>query len=564
MGGRCGVRRRPRCGRAGVAGVAADARRARHARARWETDDRPGRSARIARGGERPWHHARDVRSLYRARRVHTFGHPPTGDWVLVDGRHAERVGAGEPPSADRVVELPGATIVPGLIDAHIHLTSLGMSAENEDVAGTRSAADLLELARGRAAGAIEDVVALQGYDETQWADPTLPTLAELDRVSVAPLVIRRTDGHVALLNTAALSLADALDTPGVERDAGGGPTGVVTGTANRLVGRWAATARTEHTIEALQLSGAARAASHGITTVHEMSLPLEFGPLDLETLLAHRRDLPVSVEVVLGVMDVPKAVELDLRGIGGDLAADGSLGARTAAITEPYVDGPGRGELAFDDEILEGFFRDGHDAGLQVGMHAIGDRAIEQVLGAWERIYRRLDSRERRHFRARRHRIEHFEMPTLHQIERAAMLGLAISMQPAFDAAWGYPGALYERRVGPDRAWAMNPVRTILDRGLELGVGSDAPVVPVDPWASVRAMETHHDPTQRLDRADAIRIHTTGSARLAHHEEKKGVLEPGMHADLAAYDADPLSVDDVAGLRPILTVSLGREVWLA
>jgi len=109
-----------------------------------------------------------------------------------------------------------------------------------------------------------------------------------------------------------------------------------------------------------------------------------------------------------------------------------------------------------------------------------------------------------------------------------------------------------------------MNPIRTVLDRGLELGVGSDAPVVSVDPWATIRAMETHHDPTQRLDRADAIRIHTTGSARLAHHEEKKGVLEPGMHADLAAYDADPLTVEDVGGLRPILTVSIGREVWLS
>ena len=504
------------------------------------------------------------MRSLYRARRVHTFGHPLAGDWILVDGRHVERVGTGEPPNADRVVDLPGATIVPGFVDAHVHLTSLGLAAENEDVAAARRAEELLAIARDRARDASDAVVALQGYDETRWDDPTLPTLQQLDEVTRAPLVIRRTDGHVALLNTAALSLADALDTPGVERDGGGAPTGVVTGTANRLVGRWTAAARSEHAIEALQLSGAARAASHGITTVHEMSLPLELGPLDLDTLLAHRRDLPVSVEIVLGLMDVPKAVDLHINAIGGDLAADGSLGARTAAITDPYVDGPGSGELTFDDEILEGFFRDGHDAGLQVGMHAIGDRAIEQVLGAWERIYRRLDSRERRHFRARRHRIEHFEMPTLAQIERAAMLGVAISMQPAFDAAWGFPGALYERRVGPDRAWGMNPIRTILDRGVEVGVGSDAPVVPVDPWATIRAMETHHDPTQRLNRAAAIRIHTTGSARLAHHEEKKGVLEPGMHADLAAYDVDPLAVDDVTGLRPMLTVSLGRDVWVS
>ena len=189
------------------------------------------------------------MRSLYRAHRVYTFGHPPTGDWLLVDGRHVERVGTGEPPQADRVVDLPSAAIVPGFVDAHVHLTSLGLSADNEDVAAARSAAELLAIARDRARDATDDVVALQGYDETRWSDPTLPRLRELDEVTTAPLVIRRTDGHVALLNTAALSLADALDTPGVERDEGGGPTGVVTGTANRLVGRWTATARSEHTI---------------------------------------------------------------------------------------------------------------------------------------------------------------------------------------------------------------------------------------------------------------------------------------------------------------------------
>jgi predicted amidohydrolase YtcJ len=196
--------------------------------------------------------------------------------------------------------------------------------------------------------------------------------------------------------------------------------------------------------------------------------------------------------------------------------------------------------------------------------MHAIGERAIEQVLRAWERIYRSLDSRERRHFRARRHRIEHFEMPTDAQVERAAMLGLAVSVQPTFDLHWGNEGQLYEQRVGTDRAWAMNPFRTMLDRGVVLGVGSDAPVVPLDPWLSVHALEHHHDPAQRLTRREAIQAHTAGSARLAHHEEKKGILEPGMHADFAAYDADPFDSDDVRDLRPILTVSLGRDVSVA
>jgi predicted amidohydrolase YtcJ len=333
---------------------------------------------------------------------------------------------------------------------------------------------------------------------------------------------------------------------------------------ANRLVGLWVASTRSVHRIEELQLLGAGQAARRGVTSLHEMALPLEHGLADVETLLAHRSSLPVQVEVLLGMMDVPKAVELGLEAIGGDLAVDGSIGARTSALSAPYADGAGAGSLAFDDEVLEGFFHDGHGAGLQVGMHAIGDRAIEQVIVAWERIYQRLDSRERRHFRARRHRIEHFEMPTIEQVERAAMLGLAVSMQPTFDLTWGHPGGLYEQAVGPERAAAMNPIQLLLDRGVVVGIGSDAPVVPIDPWLTIHALMTHHDPAQRLTRVAAIRAHTAGSARLAHREEKKGTLEPGMHADVVVYDDDPLEVDDVRTLRPIMTVSLGREVWLA
>ena len=504
------------------------------------------------------------MRPLYRARRVHTFGHPRAGEWLLIDGRHVQRAGSGDPPGADRVVELPGTTIMPGFIDSHVHLTSTGLATTESAVAAARSRHDLLAVAAERASTDTDVVIALQGYDETTWSDPTLPTIEELDAVTSAPLVIRRTDGHVALVNAAALTFADALDTPGVERDRDGRPTGRVVGDANRLVGSWAASSRSVHRIEELQLLGAAEAAMRGVTTVHEMALPLEYGLVDVETLLAHRGSMPVQVEVLLGIMDVPKAVELGLDAIGGDLAIDGSIGARTSALSAPYATGDGMGTLAFDDEVLEGFFHDSHDAGLQVGMHAIGDRAIEQVIVAWERIHQRLDSRQRRHFRARRHRIEHFEMPTPGQIERAAMLGLAVSVQPTFDLTWGHPGGLYEQAVGAQRAEAMNPVRTLLDRGVVVGVGSDSPVVPIDPWLTIHALEHHHDVAQRLDRIHAIRAHTAGSARLAHQEEKKGTLEPGMHADFAVYDEDPLEVAEVRALRPALTVSLGREVWLA
>ena len=138
------------------------------------------------------------------------------------------------------------------------------------------------------------------------------------------------------------------------------------------------------------------------------------------------------------------------------------------------------------------------------------------------------------------------------------------MSVQPAFDRYWGQPGGLYDVGLGWDRAQAMNPFRTMIERGVEVGAGSDAPVTPLDPLLAVDALQHHHSPAQRLSRSEAIRLHTMGSARLGHQEEKKGALSPGMHADFVAYDADPFEAQDLAALAPILTVSLGREVFAA
>ena len=185
-------------------------------------------------------------------------------------------------------------------------------------------------------------------------------------------------------------------------------------------------------------------------------------------------------------------------------------------------------GALYHDDDAMAEFFHAAHNAGLQVGVHAIGDRAIEQVLTTWERVYLALDSRERRHFRARRHRIEHFVLPSGDQIERTAMLGLAVSVQPAFDRLWGQGGGMYEERLGPARAMAAHPIRTMLDRGIEVGVGSDTPITPLDPMLAIAALEEHHEPTQRLTRLEALKLHRVGSARLGRQDGKKGALEPG------------------------------------
>lgn len=503
------------------------------------------------------------MRTLYRASRVHTLSSLRSGEWILVDDRHVQRVGTGEPPAADRVVELPGTTIVPGFVDAHVHLTGTGVHRQAPELGSARSAVELLEIVRG-IADEREGPVLVHGYDDSKWRERRSPSIAELDAASDRPLAIVRVDGHASLANSGALQESRALDHPGVDRADDGSPSGRVTREANDALRRWFATHLAERDVEELQLAAASQAVAHGVTAVHEMSLPHERGLRDLEILLRHRERLPLDVVTYIGTTDIPQAMDLGLPCIGGDLPADGSIGARTAAISEPYLDDAGRGALYHQDDELATFFHDGHLAGLQVGIHAIGDSAIEQVVATWERVYQTLGSRGRRHFRARRHRVEHFEMASPDIIERAAMLGLAISVQPSFDAEWGFPGGLYEQALGPERSGAMNPFRGLLERGVELGAGSDTPITAIDPMAWIVAFERHHEPSQQLSRAEAIRLCTTGSARLAHQEDKKGSLGLGTHADFAAYDLDPLEAETLDGVRPVLTVSLGRDVFAA
>jgi predicted amidohydrolase YtcJ len=500
------------------------------------------------------------MRTLYRASRVHTLSPLAGGEWLLIDGRHVERVGAGDPPGADRTVELPGTTILPGFIDAHVHLTGTGLAMEGLDLAGAESREAMVAAVRGHVAARPGPVLGV-GFDESRWPDPSFPSLAEMDDVSRESLILVRTDGYLSLANTTALEDSGVLAAEGVDRSPEGKPTGLLRGPANSDIQRWYFESLPTSAIQDYQLRTATLAVSRGVTSLHEMSIPDKRGRRDLEVLVGHRAALPVDLAIYVAERDIPYVMDFGFHAIGGDLFLDGSIGARTAAVEDPYTDDEGTASLVYGDDELAEFLHNAHLAGMQVGLHAIGDTAIEQAVGVWERVYRALDSRGRRHFRARRHRLEHFEMASTDHVERAAALGLAISIQPAFDSAWGGEDGMYARRLGPERARRMNPFRTLIERGMEVGAGSDTPVTPLDPMLGVWALENHHNASQRLSREQAVRIFTIGSARLGH-QLKKGRLEPGAAADFAAYEADPLDVPDPRDLRPVLTVSRGRDVY--
>lgn len=500
------------------------------------------------------------MRTLYRAARVHTLSPYEGGEWVLLDGRHVERVGAGPPPEADRTVDLPGTTIMPGFVDAHVHLSGTGLAGSGLDLSEAGSREDALRLLRDHCAETEGPVLGI-GFDETRWEDPGLPEAGDLDAVSERPVLLLRADGYLSIANRAALEASGALEHEGADRAEGGDWTGHLRGAANAEAQRWYFEGLGDAVIQDAQLRAAGLAAARGVTCVQEMAIPDKRGRRDVEVLLGHLEDLPVDGVVYIAEMDLPYVMDRSFPRAGGDLFLDGSIGARTAALLRPYQGGAPSGDLTYDDDTLVEFLHNAHLAGMQIGLHAIGDGAIEQALRCWERVYHALDSRARRHFRARRHRLEHFELVSLRQVERAAALGLAISVQPGFDAAWGHQGGMYEQRLGRERAWEMNPFATLMARGLEVGAGSDSPVTPLDPMHGIWSLENHHDPTQRLGREQAIRLFTIGAARIAHLE-KKGRLEPGSAADLAAYEVDPFDVPDPRDLRPVLTVSRGREVF--
>src|SRR6266540_3846820 len=270
------------------------------------------------------------MRTLYRAGRVHTLSHPAAGEWVLVDERHVERVGAGDPPDADRVVDLPGTTILPGFVDAHVHLTGTGIHETGPPIDGARSAAELLEMLRGVAAQQDRPLL-VHGFDETTWERPELPTVDDVNEVSPEPVIAVRADGHLCLANRAAIDAAGVADLPGFERDPDGLPTGVLRRDANWAIQRWYHEQLGDHQVQELQLQAASLAASRGVTSVHEMAVPTSRGPRDFEVLMGHRTQLPVDVVPFVASMEIPYVMDFGLPRIGGDLSLDGSIGAGTA-----------------------------------------------------------------------------------------------------------------------------------------------------------------------------------------------------------------------------------------
>jgi predicted amidohydrolase YtcJ len=480
-----------------------------------------------------------------------TVGDTPGRAVHLLDGAIAWIGRAADAPPAGRVVAGDGGLLTPAFVDAHVHATATGLALTGLDLHGAGSLRAAVAGVAAHAAATPTGTVLGTGWDETGWPEERGLTRADLDAVvGERPAYLARVDVHSATVSTALLDRV-----PGITGLPGYRPDGRL-----RLDAHHAARQAAYGSVPAGQRLTAQRAtlaaaAALGIGSVHEMAGPEVSGVADLTGLLELAAGEP-GPQVVgywgeladRGGLDVVR--DLGLAGAGGDLFCDGAFGSHTAALSRPYTDRPDTaGVLRFETCSLVEHLRACTAAGVQAGFHCIGDAAVEQVLDAVGAVVGELG---RDAVRACRHRLEHVEMLGPDAVDRMRRWGMVASVQPAFDAAWGGPAGMYAERLGIERAAGCNPLADLVDGGVAVALGSDAPVTPLDPWGGVYAAVDHRTPGAGMRPFDAFDAGTHGGWHAARAEHPDGPLGIGAPAYLALWaTAETLSAVLTARARP-------------
>ncbi len=447
------------------------------------------------------------------------------------------------------LIDLNGGCLLPGFIDAHIHLIHTGLveSGWRIDLAN-RSRAEVLEILAQAATARDGEWVVGYGWDESTWVDRAYLTMEELDRISPhAPLMAIRLDGHLLTVNRKGMeripaAAPDAL----IDRKRGLLREGAVSALVN--------TVKPDRRAMSDALDAVAGLCHRlGITSVHTMSRLEHF-----EAMMMERSDRKLRITICPEVASFEKLSAVGLKTGYGDpwlrfggikIFADGSIGAANAAVSEPFLSG-GLGELNHETETLCQWVQKADRSGWQTIIHAIGDRAIEQVIGVHEALG--TDA-------SLRHRIEHFELPQRPQLERVKSAGLHLSMQPNFTANWSGSDSLYVDRLGTKRDQLSNPLRLIHDLEIPLAFGSDG--MPPSPLYGLHGATQGAYPEQRLTLEEALARYTEGGAYFGFSETETGRLAPGMKADLVVLDEHPLEHPAAIAERTVMMTVVDGEI---
>lgn len=452
-----------------------------------------------------------------------------------------------------RIWNLEGKTVLPGFIDSHTHFlqTGLNLNAASLTECSTISAIkELLFECLPPKIKSNKTWLRAHGIDETKLKEKRLPIREELDKISKdIPIFISRIDHHSCILNSKAIEILTesknlksvggeskitACELEGADWDKGYFRAASNYFLRSKLHDLISVDEKKEAIKKAAQI-----ALSKGITTVHALEGGNLFGQNDVEIIQEMEKEIPISIVLYHQITDLGRIEKEGLPRVGGCLLVDGSIGSRTAAFSQEYIDNPGNfGVLYFKDEDLFVFVEKAHREGLQISLHAIGDRAISQAVNAYARAQTKFPRNDARH------RIEHAEMPSSELIEKMAALDITLGVQPAFETFWGGFDKMYAVRLGKERVKKTNPFRTYVSHGILLAGGSDSDVTPMDPLFGIASCLTHPNPSERLTIKEALELFTINAAKIAFQEKEKGSLEIGKRADLVILNKNILETN--------------------
>jgi predicted amidohydrolase YtcJ len=489
--------------------------------------------------------------TLYRNGSVYTAA-DPFATAMLVDGDTVAWVGSEQAAtsiadSSMEVIDLHGALLAPGFVDSHIHVTETGIALEGLQLAGVRSATELLDAV---AASPANGTVLGHGWDESTWADPTLPSRDEIERAAGGRQVyLSRVDVHSALVSS---SLAASAGLDGLDGDAGGSQVKRGAHTAARRTARQLPA----DALRSYQRRALAEAAANGYVALAEMAAPHIGSVQDLQLaaawndgrdavpeILPYWGELATSQEHAQSILE---GLDVSVLGLAGDLNIDGSIGSRTASLREDYADAPGeRGNLYLSVAEAAAHLAACSLLGIQAGFHVIGDAGLDAALDALDLAAAEVGEQR---VRAAGHRFEHVELADAAAISRLARYSVTVSAQPVFDALWGGGESLYQQRLG-SRRLGMNPFASFYAAGVPICFGSDSPVTPLRPWSSVRACLQHTNPEEQISARAAFLGHTRAGWRAARYPNPMaGQLVPGAPASFAVWEVEELMVQVADG----------------
>ena len=518
----------------------------------------------------------------------------PQGEAMYIVGDRIAAIGKNKDISAwssrhSKSVDLGGQVVIPGFNDSHMHLLNWGQGMDGVDLVAARSVDEVIRLGKEYVQNNRHlDWVVGRGWNDEIFLKKAPPTKYDLDQISPSrPVVLIRVCGHVCVANSMALEMAGISahtpDPPGgsIDRvDGTGEPTGILRENATDLV-RALIPKPTIADLKRMILRAAQAAAALGLTTAQ--SNDLEGATtlamrIEAYRQLAEAGELPIRVNLqatmpspddLTAYLEVRRSYSgLDHHLTLGPLKpyADGSLGARTAALTYPYADAPNiSGMTIYTQAELDELVWLAAKANLQVAVHAIGDRALDMVLASYARAKGLVP-----HWTARP-RIVHCQITRREQLAPMAALGVVADIQPIF-----VPTDLHfaEERIDTSRAAHAYAWKTMKQMGVHTAGGSDCPVESCNPLWGMHGAITRQDrlgnpsrgwhPQECLTPMEALALFTRDSAYAAHEETLKGSVTPGKLADFVLLPVDPTQVapEELLSLEITATYVGGRQVW--